>query len=274
MKKIKYIIIIFCIFILTGCSYKYGSTTRTIRHSGFSISDNKFSCDAVYSEKKDYDEVTIFTGQHFITKDGNLYEVSTSNKFSNNYNCKKVNTKSNVVNILDSSIYKGTDNKYYYLNSSDTIVTYEEVPVTDNNYYLYDLLLSDTEVVKVQTINSQGGVYYVLKTDGNIYAYVISGEKENYKITSQTIVYDKGQFGSQIKDFNYKGETSTTFFKTAKNYYRMLSTNSEECLNYADVACNYKLQKDNGLTENYDYILGYNGSTLITNYGMVFTVSN
>ena len=75
-------------------------------------------------------------------------------------------------------------------------------------------------------------------------------------------------------DFNYNGSSTSTFVKTENSYYRMKVTNSEECSKYADVNCVYEMALDDKLTEEYDQILAYNGSTLITKYGKIFNVNN
>ena len=189
-------------------------------------------------------------------------------------NCKKADTDINVKAIFDNKIVKGTTNKYYYLVSQDSVPNYSEVPNTDNYYELYDILLKDTDIVKVVTADSRSGLYYVLKSDGNIYGYKISKQdnSSSLKITSVSIVYDRSEYNSRIIDFNYAGKSSNTYIRTEDKLYRMKNTNYEKCSKYADVDCKYSLKEEKVFEKYKDRIIAYNGNVLITDYKQTFTV--
>ena len=56
----------------------------------------------------------------------------------------------------------------------------------------------------------------------------------------------------------------------------MQITNKDECTEYADIACEYELKKDETLTKYYTEdpkILYFGPSILITTYGKEFTLS-
>lgn len=274
MKKIKYIVLFLLVILLTGCSYKYASTTRGIRHSGFTLSSSKFKCDTIFSKDVISDPVKFYAGTYLITENGNLFETSLSKLYSNEMNCRKADIPVKVSSVYGASIIKGIDNKFYYLTASEGIPLYGEVPQTDDEYNLYKILLGDSSILKAVCINSKSGIYYVLKKDGNVYQYTISKNNQSYNLDNVVTIYSSDDYGSNIVDFNYNGSSSTTFIKTESTYFRMLIENSEECYKYADVSCKYKMDIDRGLTDNYKRVLAYNGSSLLSTYGKVFTVNN
>ncbi|MBR6950016.1 MAG: hypothetical protein IKH54_07525 [Bacilli bacterium] len=277
MKNIKYIVLFILVIVITGCSYKYATTTRNIRHSGFSVASNSFKCDSIFDSKEEIvkEPIAFYIGGYIFTETGYLYETNLGKVYSNNMNCKKPEFSTLVSAVFDLSIIKGTDNNYYYVGGSEEIPAYSQVTSNDEDYSLYDILLKENDVVKASTINSKEGIYYVLKRNGNIYEYDITKDKNNhYSLINSYVKYDYNDYGSTIIDFNYNGSSTSTFVKTENSYYRMKVTNSEECSKYADVNCVYEMALDDKLTEEYDQILAYNGSTLITKYGKIFNVNN
>jgi len=267
-KKITGISLLFLIILCTGCN---GTITRDLRHDGFSVSD-KFICDEFYPEKKNdtsYKKVKYMTDKNIIDSNGYIYEISLGQLYSNKQNCKKASTSIVVKAIYDNKIIKGTDNKYYYFDS------YSLIPETDNSYELYKMLLGENNVVKVMTANTDKGIYYLLKSDGNIYSYTITKADYNspYKIISRTIAYDKSDYGSNIIDFNYVGDNPSTYIKTEDSIHRMKAINYSDCSKYADVSCIYEMQKDEVINKYKDRIIAYNGKTVITDYKQIFTIS-
>lgn len=276
MKKIIYVGFLFIFIILcTGCN---GSVTRDIRHSGFSVG-SEFICSNFYPKDKEdtsYEKIRYFTGTNIINSSGKIYELSLSQYFTNKENCKEADTNILVEAIFDNSIIKGTDNKYYYLVANGEVTKYSEVTTKDNSYYIYDLLLKEADVVKAVTANSNTGSYYVLKSDGNVYEIVITSTDRNSppKITSSKIIYDKTVYGGSIIDFNYAGDSINTFIRTEDKVYRMKITNLEECKKYADINCKYAIEEDELLEKHLDRIIAFNGSTLITDYKLMFSVTS
>ena len=263
------------IFVCTACN---GTITRNIRHAGFSVGGT-FTCDYFYPKDKEdtsYKKIRYLLPGHIIDEDGIIYEISLGQKYTNNQNCKKADTRIIVDAIMDNQIIKGTDNKYYHLNGSNDVKPYSEVAKADNSYEIYDLLLKQNDVVKVITANSNTGQFYVLKKDGNIHSYIVSKEDRDSPsiITSIKKQYDKYDYGSDIIDFNYAGVSVASFIKTENDVYRMIITNSDKCKKYADVDCQFEIKKDSVFSEYKDNIIAYNGSTLITNYKQVFTINS
>lgn len=264
--------LLFIILLCTGCN---GNVTRDIRHDGFSVS-NKFICDVFYKEGKNdtsYKKIKYMTNNNIIDDYGRIYEISLEQVYSNKQNCKKAATDIIVKAIYDNKIIKATDNKYYYLEETNGVSSYSLVPETDNSYELYNILLKDNDIVKVITADSSKGVYYILKSDGIVYSYTITKADYNspLKVVSKTIKYDAMDYDSKIIDFNYEGDSTSTYVKTDKNTYRMKITNLD-CKKYADVSCIYKMQKDEVLDKYRDRIIVFNGKILITDYKQEFTV--
>lgn len=277
MKK-RFGQLVFILLIVFMCSACNGTVTRNLRHDGFTVGD-KFKCDVFFPNKKNslaYKKVKYFSNSHIIDEDGRIYEMSLGQVYANKQNCKSANTNVFVKAIFDDKIIKGNDNKYYYLVGQNDVAAYSEVPVTDNSYSLYDLLLKDEEVLKVVTANSSTGTYYVLKKDGNIYNITANkgSNNESLKVVSTSIAYDKFTYESKIIDFNYAGNSLNTYIKTEDKVYRMKITNYNDCSKYADVDCIYRLEEDSIFDKYKDRIIMYNGSTLITDYNQVFSLSN
>ena len=274
-KLLKLLMIIVLVTICTACN---GSVTREIRHAGFSIG-NKFICDKFYPQDKDdfsYLKIRYFTGNHLIDQNGKIYEISFQQTYQSGENCKEAATAITVKTIFDDRIIKGTDDKYYYLIGQNNVSSYSEIPKTDNSYDIYNLLLRDVDTIKVITANSSTGEYYLLKTDGNVYSYVITKKDYNSApvVTSVSTIYNKNDFDSKIIDFNYAGDSLATFIKTENKVYRMRIINSSECKKYADIECKYKMEEDSLFEEYKDRIIVYNGSSLITDYKQIFNVAS
>ena len=272
MKKrvVLFSLLFIMVFLCSACN---GTVTRDLRHSGFSVG-SKFICDGFYPGGDSlYKRVIYLTDNKIIDNNGSIYEVSLGQLYENKQNCKKAKTDIVVKAIFDNKIVKGNDNKYYYLDGSNNVESYSLVLETDNSYELYNMLLKDDDVVKVITADGSKGVYYILKSDGNVYSYTINKDGYNspLKVTSKSVVYDENNFVSKIIDFNYAGNSTNTYIKTEDSIYRMKAINYDKCSKYADVSCIYKMEKDEVLTKYKDKIIAYNGRIVITDYKQVFT---
>ncbi len=278
MKKniIKFgLLSILMLLVCTACD---GNVTRDIRHAGFALS-GEFKCSVVMpSDKEDtsYSKIRYFTGSHMILDDGRIYELSLGQYFTNQQNCREASTNIRVKAILDNRIVKATDDLYYYLVGENNVTPYTQVPETDNNYDIYDLLLRDENTVKVMTADSSIGLYYLLFSDGNVYADTITKPDRNSLpiITSTQVVYNKSDYGAIIRDFNYAGDSLSTFVRTDYKTYRLRMTNADQCTKYADIRCEFQMQEDPIFEQYKDRIIVYNGSTLITDYGKMFGVAS
>ena len=278
MKKkriFKFMCLFLCVLFLSGCD---GSVTRDIRHAGFNIG-GKFICNEFYPKDKEdtsYQKILYMTGSHLINTDGDIYELSLSKTYQDGKNCRAADTMLKVKAIYDNSIFKATDNKYYYLVGQRDVAAYKEVLAEDRSYALIDTLLKDEDVLKVQTADSSSGLYYVLKTDGNVYANVVISPDRNMppQLISSQIVYSRDDYGAYIEDFNFAGDSLNTFVRTGDKLFRMRVKNSEKCSKYADISCEYEMEEDPIYVQYRDRIITFNGSMLITDYKQIFNVAS
>ena len=278
MRKTFLKISVICLLLLLCCTGCDGNVTRDIRHAGFAVG-TKIECDPFFAAKKDEvprEKILYFTANHIINTDGKIYDLSLGQTYASGQNCREANTSIRVKAIMDDKIVKGTDGKYYYIIGQNKVEAYTEVPTTDNSYAVYDILLREDDVVKVITADNSIGLYYVLKVDGNIYGNIVTSQDRQSppKLISTQIVYDMTDYEGRIIDFNYAGDSIASFVKTENKVFRMRIKNLDECSKYADVQCQYEIQEDPMFEQYKDRIVTYNGSTLITDYHMMFTVAS
>ena len=277
MRTKKYFMFIIVFLVVLCCSACKGNVTRALRHDGFNYGD-EFVCDDFFPKNKDdtsYEKIKHLTYNHIITEKGKIYEISLDRKYSNDTNCKVADTNIEVVSIFDDSIVKASDGKLYYL-LSDTVTPYTEVTSQDNSYELYSLLLSQLGVTKVTTVDSSSGIYYALNSNGNVYIYQVSKKDRNssLEVTGSSIIYRNSDYGGNIIDYNYVGNSNSTFIRTKDKVYKMTAENGTECSKYADVECKYAIKESESYTKYKDYFLGYNGYMVITTYGIIFDSIN
>jgi len=277
MKKKFCFLSLIILFLVVGCN---GNITREIRHGGFSIGGD-FKCSEFMPASDEdvyYTKIKYFTGSHLITEKGKLYEVSLERKFSNDSNCRVVDKDITVEGIFDNRIVRSNDGKLYTIVSDRDLAAYSEVGEAYQNYKLYKLLLGDPTNKKVVSVNSSTGEYLVLKNDGNVYEYIVTRESNqqnaNYKVLGSKIIYNKNDYNGNIVDFGYAGDNLATFILNDTKLYRMRVKNNADCSKYADIACQYEMQEDPTYETYRDKIIVYNGTTLITTYGKMFTVAS
>lgn len=269
-KRIKVIGLFVLLAVLCcGCDAIHASTTRDIRHSGFALSGAEFICDALLKDP-DYDKVKFLTGKHIITESGVLYELSVGQKYSNEQHCMASSLTKKVVALFDDNIVKTEDGKYYYIVRSGDNAPYTAVSTADSNYMIIDAIMKNSDVLKVKTVDASTGHYYVLKKDGNVYNFVVAKTHNSASVVSSPVVYSKTNYQGDIIDFSYVGKTSGTSVRTTSQIFRMIAINKEECSKYVDIACEYEMKLDEGLTEHQNEILGFSGTYLITTYGKQF----
>lgn len=277
MKRIK-VLLLFLLVIFGCCGCANADSIRAIRHSGFSLSPVEFVCPTLYPESSStgsFDKIRFLTPTSVITTDGAIYRLSFGQYYSNNTNCKKMDFGPRILSVLDDRIVRTDDKKLYNLDSSNADGSLVEITTRESNYYVYQAFMSDNNVLKAYTVNQEKGLYYVLMRDGNIYNYVVTKiNNESAAVTSTSIAFNKSNFGGDIIDFKYAGDSPSTFIRTNESIFRMKITNREECSTYADVKCEYKMSLDEGLTEHRIDILAFSGSFLITTYGKEFSVVN
>lgn len=264
----------FFAFVLLLCCGCEGDVTRAIRHAGFSLSGDEFVCNAFFNEEGLTEDIRYLTGSHIITNYGRIYELSMGKNFSNGQNCKVAETEVKVKSLFDNNVFRADNGKIYRLVGDNENKAYSEIGYEHNDYQLYALLLGPVDVVKVVTVDSNNGIYYVLKSDGNVYGYSIYKGDRNQppSIAGTNVVYNKADYGGDIIDFGYSGDSPATFVRTNDKVFHLIADNAEECQKYADIKCAYHMEEEPMFSEFGEYISAYNGSTIITNYKKVFTL--
>lgn len=272
MKKVFKVtlLMIAILFVCTACQ---GDVTRALRHEGFAIGGD-FVCEAFFDETYT-DKIRYLTGQKIITTSGRIYDVSFQQKYSNGSHCKVADTTLKVVAIMDDKIIKADDGKFYTLVDDNNSAAYSEITDTNNGYAIYKLLLEPEGTIKVVTADQNNGIYYVLKSDGNVYGITITQPDRNAPpaIVGSIVVYSREDYGGTIVDFGYAGNSPVTFVRTDSKVFHMKAMNVEECSKYADVPCDYQMVEATVFEEYRDYILVYNGSFVITTYKKTFSIS-
>ena len=265
---------LFILVVVLMCTACQGDVTRALRHEGFNIGQD-FECEVFFREEG-AETIKYLTANDIITPNGTIYEISMAQAYSNKSNCRIADTSLKVVSMFDDRVFKAADGKYYSLVAENNSPAYTQVTANDRSYEIYDLLLKPAENIKAMTADSNNGIYYVLKNDGNVYGVTISQADRNAPpaIVGSVIVYNSADYGGRIIDFGYYGDSGSTFVRTDAKVFRMKAQNVEECSKYADIACHYEMMEAPTFEENMEYILAYNGSTIITTYKKVFTVNN
>lgn len=275
-KRIKVIgLLLGILFLCSGCDMANASTTRDIRHAGFSVSNSELECPTFFPSRTGYEKIKFFTNTYAITTEGKFYSLSLGKKFQNNMNCKVPDNfvNKNIKAIMDNKIVKASDGKLYYIVASGESPAYTPVTEKDSDYAVYKIIFDDPGVLKVMTVDSSSGYYYVLRNDGNVYNTVIVKNNGKAVKASSSIVYGKTAYGGDIIDFNHVGSSPATYVRTETQIFRMAIQNKEECTKYADVPCDYKMELDTNLTEHRDQILGFSGNFIITDYGKQFSAA-
>ena len=118
----------------------------------------------------------------------------------------------------------------------------------------FELLIKNNDIVSLKRAyepSPNGYMFFVLKTDGNIYKTVFDrglDDKIDFdKVVHETLLYSKDAYGL-IKNFFIYGDDF--FLITDNALYGPEKIITEECTKYADVDCEIKMV-ENKLYKNY-----------------------
>ncbi len=204
----------------------------------------ELKCDAL-------DNIKLLTSDRLITKDNEIYDISFDKLFSNNQNCKKIETNINISNIRDGFIFS-KDNKFY--NISD----FEEVGMPD---YLQIYLL-DKNIIKIiesdyDEIN--GKINLLVFKNNNIYkqTYNLNSANGNRIITFENeelyksleeygnikyITFEPHLYTNSDKNIQLWKSTIKTIISD-KGYYYLNEVKTDECTKYVDIECEFELKE-------------------------------
>ena len=270
-----FFLIISITFICSGCDMKYGKIIREIRHDGFNIVDRKFQCSAIDPLDPNHEEIKFYSNNYAVTSLGRVYQLSFDKIFSNQTNCMLTNLSKPVNAIFDGQVFRTEDGMIYTFAFNNGKMEFFQLTADNKNFGIYNIILSDKNVVKVLTVDAKNNIYYVLKNDGNVYSYMLSQVNDKqYGIAGINIIYNKNNFGGRITDFNYAGNSPLTYVRTENQIYRIKVTNGEQCTMYADIPCKYEMKLDETLSLYQDQIWIFNGTSLVTKFGKNFAAAS
>lgn len=256
MKKMTMILFSIVLILLSGCARlkveenntlieyldnKYGKAEK----GGYE--KNNIKCDVL----KDND-ILYINGSIFILKDGTSYEyIKQGNKFyKNNQQCKKKETDIIIQKVV-GDYFIGKDDKVY-----SSLYTKGDYNIESD----FELLIKNNDIVSLKRAyepSPNGYMFFVLKTDGNIYKTVFDrglDDKIDFdKVVHETLLYSKDAYGL-IKNFFIYGDDF--FLITDNALYGPEKIVTEECTKYADVDCEIKMV-ENKLYKNYKSEIKY-----------------
>lgn len=254
--KILLITIVVSIFLI-GCGSETKKDTqekdvasfeKEMINNGYTKVD--FVCDGIKGKVIDSNYNRI------LTNDGDIYFLSLDKKYSDDTNCKKVDTEIKFKKIFGNELVLSTDDKFYSVTYFDNNMEVKEFDRNENqgsddvpSVYEYILSTYGSDTLSY----TYNGNSYIIYKDNKVYYKLIRKdydyENKKYKFTDRTdneleindtIIYMNNSFGG--------------FFETETSFYRYEETNKDECNKYADVVCEYGLVKDDLLTKYKSHI--------------------
>lgn len=233
MKKIV-ILLLIMVLLITGCK---NSETKNNEHGNETVEEKKFDkiselnyidikCGAL-ADIVDYSSIDSL----FITKSGDIYQFSYDKLFSNDTNCKKIESDKKFKRFIRGAIIDSNNDIYSYDNGKNIVVK--------NNHnttmpYLLDKISK----------NDYDNIIYEWNSDYNDY------ERYFYYDVDTNSIYEysnKNYKKSENAMFNFETDEIVEYItyngiKTNKAFYTQgrIAENANECEKYVDVECIYK----------------------------------
>ncbi len=224
----------------------------------------EWKCDVPLSEIKTIKDNGMMDIQPklFISKSGDLYQFSLNKKYSNEQNCKKID--SNVTfkyfnifpNDRDLSLVVDNNNNFYYYETD--LVKFSEYSIYHYNDTINFILKYPMNYISYSNryIENAGSTFYGYYVDNNaIYKTFLYWQDNKTIYQEPTIVH---QFSDE-----YIISIEGKVFKTDKAYYKIGFINKEKCDEYEDVECVEGLLKIDDISNHYNDIEYFNGNYII-----------
>ena len=218
-----------------------GNTDDELQYIG-----ENFSCDAL----DNHDVIAIDTN-FLVLDDYSVYQILLDEEktFSNNQSCKKIETDTNFVQL------KKVYSKYYFIDNNNNQYVYddntnkiEECGYDSSVCFSQDPIIKNDDVVAVITY-LDSDTYLVLKNDGQVWKQVYETSFNgtvSYNLLNEELVISKDDYGT-IKEASTLGsfdlsfdEETITSFVTDRGYFFLKPIETEECMKYEDIPCEYK----------------------------------
>lgn len=213
----------------------------------------------------------ILANEDFLVTDNSIYVVSFDKLFSNDSNYKKLGTNNNIVGIdMDDWGY------FHVLNDKQRILTCS----MKNNCSELSNGAKLANQVSLLNGNSVIDNYLYITNDKLYFAKGVYLDSEGHKPKDAILINTTDSIGNEKIVAIYLSN-SKYFIKTDKAFYRFkenkITTNKEECEKYADVTCTYeyeyKITKENKLTEHYNDIKYIANDKMIFNDNKVYSLN-
>ncbi|HIS12436.1 MAG TPA: membrane lipoprotein lipid attachment site-containing protein [Candidatus Onthocola stercoravium] len=302
MKRFYILMLLFIMFILTGCSsdaVDIDELTAVVEYQY----DTTIQCEAFDKNIKYFNYGS--NNNWIVTEDNDVYVYSTYERYSNNSNCIKIADK-----FDDDIIQVDTEDNWsvelgrYIGNTTYYNSNLQQVTVDTKNYQIEREKLSISTSVELSAdINAINDSEYIRYRKTNpCTAFAINGDNNIYimrmkSTTSGNNPLDKSIIDNEevafsvpddetILDFYYSSdaaaegcyfETSGTietdvgkkYILTDKSYYRPMLVD-ETCQIYLDVPCTYEWKRDEELSKIRNDILYRDEQNLILSNGRVY----
>ena len=205
-----------------------------------------FVCDAL--EK--HDVIAIDTN-FLVLDDYSVYQILLDQEktFSNNQSCKKIETDTKFVNLKKGYskylLIDDNNNQYTYDDNTSKI---ERCGYDSTNCISQDPIIEKDDVVAVVDYVDTD-TYLVLKDDGQVWKQVYKTSfngKTYYNLLNEEVVISKDDYGTikeastlESIDLSLNDETITSLV-TDRGYFFLKQIETEECMKYEDIPCEYK----------------------------------
>lgn len=261
MKKL--IVVIGLAFLLIGCGVNENTTeklndkdfAKALKAKQFGDIEESFICSDAYKEGVKY-----FYTNFIVLNNGEIYDINRGKLFSNDENCRKNESGLRIDRILNDEYLFDVNGEVYHFDRYDDNFVFDKIEKENDK----EIIIKNYEGI-LFSINTKDG-YYVLRDDGSIYleTYEYDYSTKTLKVLNQTKLYDKDEFSGDVKNMFIVNEEKIVLV-TDKAVYKTVASNKEDCEKYVDVECNYKMEKDEFLSNNIDKIIYLDYSNLYAN---------
>lgn len=175
MKNKIFLLILLPILLLTNGCYKQEDKIKSDNSQNIIIQKDfitkYFRCDEL-----SIDNIKDINKNWAITNDGELYQINFNQIYSNEMNCKKINTNILISKILGDNFFEDKNKNKYYYKDSDIFI---KGTLREEGYYVFGGILQRFYDYGIYQINDD-----MTNVNGNIIKVV-----ENQVIQTDNAIY-------------------------------------------------------------------------------------
>ena len=241
MKKIKLILVIGLVLLcICGCDKKDKDNSTNMDNNsqnsqtelteylldfGSNIRKYDVKCDVIM----DIVDFSFYENL-FITNDGKVYQISFDKIFSNNENCKLVNSDQKFVKFIKAGILNN-ENVLYDFDSDKGILKPYTLYDNINMPNFLQIIKKDYNNVYVHGSTNEDTYYYFDNFSNSFYKYTFDDNFKNVKLNDNSFFTISGDESIEyLLDGNIK---TNKYLYIYDSYVK----NAEECSKYADIKC-------------------------------------